>query len=308
MSAVLARNISSPGAAAALRAVAANDWSDAREVCGLEYATLDRRGPGGAALDLAGPAWRLVVAGSGHAVASQMDGEVRLQTGQAVLLDGRRLAEVQLVGAGRIVVLHLPAEMVQHRFGSVRLQTLSPISSVQAAPLAALIASALENQAGLNPEQKAAIREALVAFAVASFRSSCGWADPPVLRAVKSVIEERLGDADLSPAQIARRVGISVRHLHRIFGDQTASLGQWIRGQRLSRCAADLRDPAQAQVSVTEIAFRWGFSDSAHFSRSFKAQFGQAPRRYRALHLSGGVRPERGVPGATDGPQPVVRP
>ena len=36
---------------------------------------------------------------------------------------------------------------------------------------------------------------------------------------------------------------------------------------------------------ITEIAFRWGFNDSAHFSKAFRAEFGQSPRAYRALHL-----------------------
>jgi AraC-like DNA-binding protein len=32
---------------------------------------------------------------------------------------------------------------------------------------------------------------------------------------------------------------------------------------------------------VTEIAFRWGFKDSAHFSRSFKREFGISPSEVR---------------------------
>jgi AraC-like DNA-binding protein len=34
--------------------------------------------------------------------------------------------------------------------------------------------------------------------------------------------------------------------------------------------------------TITEIAFSWGFSDSAHFSRSFRKQFGICPRVFRA--------------------------
>ncbi|MDD5581131.1 MAG: AraC family transcriptional regulator [Methylobacter sp.] len=29
------------------------------------------------------------------------------------------------------------------------------------------------------------------------------------------------------------------------------------------------------------MAFRWGFNDSAHFSRVFKQQFGCSPREFR---------------------------
>jgi len=34
--------------------------------------------------------------------------------------------------------------------------------------------------------------------------------------------------------------------------------------------------------TITEIAFFWGFSDSAHFSRSFRRRFGISPRIFRA--------------------------
>jgi AraC-like DNA-binding protein len=34
-------------------------------------------------------------------------------------------------------------------------------------------------------------------------------------------------------------------------------------------------------VSITETCFRWGFNDSATFSRAFRAEFGVSPREYR---------------------------
>lgn len=62
-------------------------------------------------------------------------------------------------------------------------------------------------------------------------------------------------------------------------------ISEWIRHRRLARCAADLRDGSQDHLPITEIAFRWGFSDAAHFSRAFKQQFGVAPRDYRGARV-----------------------
>jgi AraC-like DNA-binding protein len=42
-----------------------------------------------------------------------------------------------------------------------------------------------------------------------------------------------------------------------------------------------LEDPAQAHRMIGDIAFSWGFSDSSHFNRRFKAEFGCAPGEYR---------------------------
>ena len=35
------------------------------------------------------------------------------------------------------------------------------------------------------------------------------------------------------------------------------------------------------RISVSEIAFAWGFNSSAHFCRVFKAQYGVAPREFQ---------------------------
>jgi acetamidase/formamidase len=41
-------------------------------------------------------------------------------------------------------------------------------------------------------------------------------------------------------------------------------------------------NPVYAQLSISEISFRWGFNDAAHFSRAFREHFGVAPRSLRA--------------------------
>jgi AraC-like DNA-binding protein len=83
------------------------------------------------------------------------------------------------------------------------------------------------------------------------------------------------------PETIAAACGISTRYLHELFRDTNQTLGQWIRDQRLNACRQDLRDPANHQT-IAEIAYRWGFSDQAQFSRSFKAHFGLSPKEFRA--------------------------
>jgi AraC-like DNA-binding protein len=83
------------------------------------------------------------------------------------------------------------------------------------------------------------------------------------------------------PARIAAAHGLSVRHVHRLFHESGDTVAAAIRRGRLDRCRADLEDPSQRARSVTEIALRWGFNDSAHFSRAFKARFGLSPRAAR---------------------------
>jgi AraC family transcriptional regulator, positive regulator of tynA and feaB len=98
---------------------------------------------------------------------------------------------------------------------------------------------------------------------------------------IASYIEAHLSETDLGPAKIASAMGISVRHVHRVFSSKGCTIADWIRERRLRQCHSDLCDPRLTQKSITEIAFFWGFNDSAHFSRSFKQLYGICPRVYR---------------------------
>lgn len=102
-----------------------------------------------------------------------------------------------------------------------------------------------------------------------------------LLSRIARYIENHLAETDLGPARIASAMGISVRHVHRVFAMKGSSVADWIREQRLRRCRRELADSQLREKSITEIAFSWGFNDSAHFSRSFKEQFGMCPRVFR---------------------------
>ena len=67
----------------------------------------------------------------------------------------------------------------------------------------------------------------------------------------------------------------------RAFAETPWSVCGWIRHRRLEQCRQDLADPAQERLSITHIAFRWGFNDVAHFSRSFRETYQQSPRDLR---------------------------
>lgn len=94
-------------------------------------------------------------------------------------------------------------------------------------------------------------------------------------------VEQNVGDAALSPSRIAAALGTSVRYLHGLFEGTDASLGERILRRRLERCRDDLASPALARRGVGEIAYAWGFSNAAHFSRAFKAFTGMSPRDFR---------------------------
>jgi AraC-like DNA-binding protein len=103
---------------------------------------------------------------------------------------------------------------------------------------------------------------------------------------ISGYIEGRLKDANLSPTKIAEGNGISLRYLYTLFSGHGTTVSGWVQRRRLQRCRAEL-DGADTGASITEIAYRWGFSDSAHFSRLFKATFGTSPTQYRSSRRLG---------------------
>lgn len=107
---------------------------------------------------------------------------------------------------------------------------------------------------------------------------------------VRLFIEENLRDPELGPGFIASRLKVSSRYLRMIFaaGNETASA--YVLRRRLEECARQMTDPASAHLTITEIAFGWGFNSAPHFARSFRERFGQAPRVFRREKLGPGAR------------------
>lgn len=91
-----------------------------------------------------------------------------------------------------------------------------------------------------------------------------------VLLNIRAAIEARLTDPKLAPQAIADAVGISVRYANHVLAEQGTSLSRLVLARRLARCRAALADPTQANRTLSQIAYGWGFWDLTHFGRSFK--------------------------------------
>ncbi|WP_461012317.1 helix-turn-helix domain-containing protein, partial [Streptomyces capparidis] len=87
-------------------------------------------------------------------------------------------------------------------------------------------------------------------------------------------------------------------HLYTLFNAQGLTVAARIRQRRLEHCHRDLADPALRSHPVQAIAARWGFTDPAHFSRTFRAAYGTTPRDHRHQARPGAARDRAdGAPG-----------
>ncbi len=105
-----------------------------------------------------------------------------------------------------------------------------------------------------------------------------------LLMRIHAFIEARLGDPELSPAAIAAAHHISLRYLHKLFEREGLGVAGLIRQRRLECSHRDLLDPAMADLPVSAIALRNGFTSAAHFSRAFRAAYGLPPGEFRVQH------------------------
>lgn len=102
---------------------------------------------------------------------------------------------------------------------------------------------------------------------------------------IHAFIHQRLSDPTLSPETIAAAHNISLRSLQRLFHAQGHAVAAWIRERRLDHCRRDLTDSRISHRPIHAIAARWGFTDAAHFTHTFRAAYGITPQDYRRQHL-----------------------
>lgn len=88
-----------------------------------------------------------------------------------------------------------------------------------------------------------------------------------------------LADGPNTLLELAERAGLSPYHFLRTFKRVTGvTPHQWLLRVRLREAARRL---AASRDPVTDIALDVGFEDLSNFMRSFRAEFGMSPRRYR---------------------------
>ncbi|MEM9631643.1 MAG: GlxA family transcriptional regulator [Pseudomonadota bacterium] len=103
-----------------------------------------------------------------------------------------------------------------------------------------------------------------------------------VEQAVK-IMRQKLREPDTTE-HLAEKLGSTVRQLNRVFLQHANSTPQEVwRDMRLQHARWRLMN---SKRTITQISYECGFSDSSHFSRWFKAKFGETPRTYREKRLA----------------------
>jgi AraC-like DNA-binding protein len=221
---------------------------------------------------------------------SQEGREALLQPGDLAIYDCRRPYTMVFDEPHEMSFLMFPCDRLRLPPAAVEQVLATPVSSAEStgslvAPFLRRLVANLE-QSGDSVNSRLADNVLDLLATLFGERTGVPLTDPATMRRslllnVHGWIEAHLADPDLGPAAIARANHISVRYLHKLFHDQGTSVARWVRERRLNNCRRDLEDPTLAQRGVHAIARRWGFEDAAHFSKIFKASYGEPPGAYR---------------------------
>lgn len=151
-------------------------------------------------------------------------------------------------------------------------------------PALAGMAGHLDELSGTDDSALRALWVSLLAMLVRSLLgrdlNGCDLAAARRMQA-RRYIRARLADPDLSPDAVADALHVSRRTLYAAFAATTQGVAAAIRHERLERAHAMLAEPG-CRRTIAEIAAAVGFRHAAHFSRSFRAEYGVNPRDVRA--------------------------
>jgi len=210
---------------------------------------------------------------------------VTVKPGQVVFRDTAKPWRFWFGPGTKSRILTVPRQQVVHHPG---LTGKPPAIVVADASLAEarLLDSYLDLARGLGREplsslgrdagQEAGVHLLLAAVGAASAADAAGYLNV-TLAAARKFIDGHLEEPNLAPQLIAGALHMSVRTLHRAFGDADDSVMAYVRRQRLRRARAQLMDSG---ARVADVAARWQFSDTSHFIRQFKAVYGVTPTTF----------------------------
>jgi AraC-like DNA-binding protein len=110
-----------------------------------------------------------------------------------------------------------------------------------------------------------------------------------LLQAAKTYVVNNSSRQDLSIGSVAAHLGVTPRHLQRLFEADGTTFSAYLLCQRLTRAHRMLCKPQFAARPVSAIAYDAGFGDLSYFNRCFRRFYGATPSDVRNDSLGGAI-------------------
>ena len=230
----------------------------------------------------------------GTVVVKEGDVEFTQHPGSLALMSAGEPYTVIHTQKSHRLILHIPNEIYKERIlAHQELRDFRP-RLMPAGGLATIIHGMLKSLAfeadKLARTEQYTLAESLLELTAAVLRSEVDQEydqqhakQSALFRRILEFMEANFMDCELTPEKIAVANGISIRYLHSLFQQAGMTVSKWIWERRLKATREDLLDPGMVHMRVSEIAYRRGFNDPAHFSRAFKSRFEISPSKLRQV-------------------------
>ncbi|MEC3910953.1 helix-turn-helix domain-containing protein [Sphingobium sp. CR2-8] len=210
-----------------------------------------------------------------------------MNAGDICFIDERLPFSINGPDSGQIIFLRMPRASVLSRNPHLEHRTVCPLRSGEAdtSMIADALMSALRSAALLGEDRRRAVLVSIIHLMGAAEFAQDEAPSKPVWRVQNALlfIDLHLAEPALSAEAVARSQHISRRHLDQLFHDTLgASITDRIWKRRIEQAAEDLRDPARAGMTISQIAFANGFQDAAHFTNAFRRNRHCTPTQWRA--------------------------
>jgi AraC-like DNA-binding protein len=231
----------------------------------------------------------LMMVRDGEVSHTQYGVTTKLTPGGLTLIDSREAYRVQRIGPAASFNVRMPLDLVKaalpapERYCGMAIDARSGLNAIMMNLLMAIWRHAEDPDLPSVDELCVRILDAATTI-FQSARSRTIFVPAPRVqhydRAIRFV-DAHLSDTDLHPSRIASALRISTGHLHAVMRSRGTSIGKLIIDRRLDRSRADLLNPELRTRTIAQVAMNWGFSDYAHFSKTFKKRYGLSPRKFR---------------------------
>jgi AraC-like DNA-binding protein len=207
-----------------------------------------------------------------------------LQPGDIALFENTSSFKITHNNISEVICLLVPRPRIEQRFPNCPHNVSLQIdgNSTNGSLLSDALVSAFENAYQLQASQKAIVLRSLLELVGLLLETETPNRDQKRIQKAVRYIESNFSDSHLDANKVAEHTAVSRRHLDSLFLDELGeSVSASIWNFRLQNAAEILSSPSKQNQSITEICYNVGFGDPAHFSRSFKKQFGISPAAWR---------------------------
>lgn len=226
----------------------------------------------------------LFIQGDGHRIVRTAGREIVLMAGDVLLMEMGRPCW-SFASSGTSNSLYLPRDLIRDALPKFEYPHGLILRNGGCKLLADHIQTMAAHLPDYAPESISFLVDATRNLAMACLAASQNLSTPTppieiaLRRTIERHIEANLADPSLSATSICQVFGISRSTLYRLF-DLHAGVANFIKRRRLQHVRSILMKAHDVRT-LAEIAEEFGFTSSAHFSRSFREAFGYSPSDLR---------------------------